>query len=164
MGGKYQNLKLLMTVFMSVLALFIFYLASTQSLTNPNYIILGMGVLYIILGNYFKTIRPNYFLGIKTPWTLESETVWKKTHELAGKMWFIGGIVVVLASMALGKQSNLTVFLIITVIISVIPILYSYLQFKKESRKEGKKERRKEGKKERRKEGKKERRMVDGKA
>lgn len=84
MGNKLQSLKALMTIFMSVLALFIIYTAKNQSMTNLNYIILLIGVLYIILGNYLKTIKPNYFIGIRTPWTLQNETVWKKTHKLAG--------------------------------------------------------------------------------
>ncbi|HLV39232.1 SdpI family protein, partial [Xanthomarina sp.] len=79
MGNKLQNLKVLMTIFMSVLALFIIYSAKNNTFTNPNYILLLIGVLYIILGNYFKTIKANYFIGIRTPWTLESETVWKET-------------------------------------------------------------------------------------
>lgn len=132
MGKKFHNIKVLMTIFMSVLALFIIYSAESQSLTNPNYIILGMGLLFIILGNFFKTIKPNYFLGIRTPWTLEDETVWKKTHRMAGKMWFVGGIVIVFASLILGNQPNLIVFLIITGIITIIPILYSYIQFRNE--------------------------------
>ncbi len=134
MGNKFQNIKVLVTVFMSVLALFIIYSAKSQSLTNPNYVILAMGVLFIILGNYFKTIKPNYFLGIRTPWTLENETVWKKTHKMAGKMWFIGGIVIVFSSLVLSKQLNLNVFLVITGVITIIPILYSYLQFRNEKK------------------------------
>lgn len=131
MGNKLQNLKILMTTFMSVLALFIIYSSKNQTFTNPNYIILFIGVLYIILGNYFKTIKANYFIGIRTPWTLESETVWKETHNLGGKMWFVGGILVVLSSMVLDKQANSTLFLIITAIITIIPVVYSYLLFRK---------------------------------
>ena len=135
MGNKFQNIKVLLTIFMSVLALFIIYSAKNQSLTNPNYIIFGMGLLFIILGNYFKTIKPNYFLGIRTPWTLENETVWKKTHNIAGKMWFIGGMVIVFASLVLSSRPNFTVFLIISGIITIIPILYSYIQFSNERKK-----------------------------
>jgi uncharacterized membrane protein len=134
MGNKFQTLKLLMTIFMSVIALFIIYSAKNQSFTNPNYIVLLIGVLYIILGNYFKTIKANYFLGIRTPWTLENETVWKKTHKLGGKIWFIGGIIVVLSSLILAKQPNFILFLIITGIISIIPIVYSYIIFRKEKK------------------------------
>lgn len=134
MGNKLQNIKVLLTIFMAVLALFIIYSAKNQSFTNPNYMILGIGVLFIILGNYFKTIKPNYFLGIRTPWTLESETVWKETHKLAGKMWFVGGIVIVFASLVLEKQQNLIVFLTVTGIITLIPIVYSYLKFSAEKK------------------------------
>lgn len=132
MGNKLQAIKVLLTTFMSILALFIIYSAKNQSLANPNYILLLMGILYIILGNYFKTFKTNYFIGIKTPWTLENETVWKKTHKLGGIMWFIGGIIIVLSSMILDNQPNLILFLVITGIITIVPIVYSYLLFKKE--------------------------------
>ncbi|MGB5227255.1 MAG: SdpI family protein [Eudoraea sp.] len=131
MGNKYQNIKTLLTLFMSILALFIIYSIKNRSFTNPNYILLSMGVLYTILGNYFKTIKPNYFIGIRTPWTLENDTVWQETHLLAGKIWFIGGLMVVFSSLILNGQSNLTVFIIITMVIVLIPIIYSYLKFKK---------------------------------
>jgi uncharacterized membrane protein len=134
MGNKLQTVKFLLTTFMSILALFIIYTAKHQTLTNQNYIVLLIGILFIILGNYFKTIQPNYFIGIRTPWTLENETVWKKTHKLGGKMWFVGGIIVVLSSLVLDKQLNFTLFLIITAIISIIPITYSYVVFKSEKK------------------------------
>ena len=133
MGNKLHTIKFFLTTFMSILALFIIYSAKNQSFTNPNYIILLIGVLFIILGNYFKTIKPNYFIGIRTPWTLENEAVWKKTHKLGGKLWFVGGIIVVLSSLVLNKQSNFTLFLIITVIITIIPIVFSYTEYKKNS-------------------------------
>jgi len=130
MGNKLQTLKILMTTFMSILALFIIYSAKNQSFANPNYIVLLIGILYIILGNYFKTIKANYFIGIRTPWTLENETVWKETHKLGGKMWFLGGIIVVISSLILDKQTNFTLFMVITGIITIIPIAYSYFKFK----------------------------------
>ena len=115
---------------MSILAIFIIYSANKQSLTNPNYVVLLIGILYIIFGNYFKTIKANYFIGIRTPWTLENETVWKETHKLGGKMWFAGGIIVVISSLILNKQPNFILFMIITGIITIIPIAYSYFKFK----------------------------------
>ncbi len=130
MGKKLGSIKFLLTTLMSILALFIIYSVKNASLANPNYIVLLIGVLYVILGNYFKTIKPNYFIGIKTPWTLENETVWKSTHQLAGKMWFIGGIIVILSSLLADKQSNFILFIVITGVISIVPIAYSYLRFR----------------------------------
>lgn len=130
MGKKYFALKTAMTIFMSVLALIIIYAVKNESLYNPNYIVLLIGILFVILGNYLKTLRANYFIGIKTPWTLENETVWKETHKLAGKMWFVGGFIIILSSLILDKKPNFSVFIGITIIISVVPVIYSFFKYR----------------------------------
>ena len=131
MGKKYTVLKTVLTVFMSVLAMIIIYAAMNESLYNPNYILLLIGVLFAILGNYFKTLRANYFIGIKTPWTLENETVWKETHKLAGKIWFIGGLIIIFGSLILEQTANTFLFVAITVTITLIPVVYSYFKYQR---------------------------------
>lgn len=131
MENKYHNLKFMMTLFMSALAIFIIYSVKEQSITNPAFIILAIGLLYIILGNYMKTLKANYFIGIRTPWTLENESVWKKTHALAGKLWFIGGLAIIISSLTTNKNFNGIFFISVTTIITVIPLIYSFLEFKK---------------------------------
>ena len=130
MGSKFQNLKIILTLFMSVLAVFIIYSAKNESVGNMNYIVMLAGVLFVVLGNYFKTIKPNYFIGIRTPWTLESEKNWKETHLLAGKLWFAGGLLIVFLSLILKNELNFIVFLIITGIITIVPLIYSYMLFR----------------------------------
>ena len=132
MGNKLHTIKFLLTTFMSVLALFIIFSAKNQSFANSNYIVLLIGVLFVLLGNYFKTIKPNYFIGIRTPWTLENETIWKETHKLGGKLWFIGGILIVILSLILEKSQAFAIFMVITGLITIVPIVFSYLMFKKE--------------------------------
>jgi len=131
MGNKLYVLKFMLTAFMSVIAIYAIYSAKVGTMSNPNYIILFLGVLFIILGNYFQTIKANYFIGIRTPWTLESESVWKATHRMAGKLWFVGGLLVVLFSLLLDKSQNTIVFIAITAVITIIPIIYSYLLYKR---------------------------------
>ena len=130
MGNKYFMLKAAMTIFMSILAMIIIYAVKNQTLYNPNYIVLLIGVLLLILGNYFKTLRANYFIGIRTPWTLENETVWKETHKLAGKIWFIGGLLVIVSSMLLDPEANFRLFIGVIVVISLIPVIYSFFKFR----------------------------------
>jgi len=130
MGNKYFMLKAAMTVFMSILAMIIIYAVKNESLYNPNYIVLLIGVLLMILGNYFKTIRANYFIGIRTPWTLENQTVWKETHKLAGKIWFIGGLVIIVSSLLLDKQTNFRLFIGTIIVISLIPVIYSFFKYR----------------------------------
>ena len=130
MGGKYYQIKFMMVIFMSVLALFILHSSNSQTLSSPSIVFVLLGALFMALGNYFKVIKQNYFLGIKTPWTLESEEVWKQTHILAGKLWIIGGLLIVIFSLVLPEDLNFYIFLGITAIISIVPIVYSYIIFK----------------------------------
>jgi uncharacterized membrane protein len=131
MGGKYDQFKFILVAFMSVLTIFIIYISKNQKLSSPSIIFVLLGILFVSLGNYFKVLKQNYFIGIKTPWTLENEEVWKLTHLLAGKMWVIGGLVVVILSLLLPEDINFYFFMSITAVISILPIVYSYLIYKK---------------------------------
>lgn len=131
MGNKFYNLKFLLVLFMSALAVFIIYSVKAQSIANTIFIILAIGLLYMLLGNYMKTIKANYFIGIRTPWTLENETVWKNTHKLAGKLWLIGGLAIVISSLTTDNDFNGIFFITITILITLIPFVYSYLEYKK---------------------------------
>lgn len=131
MGGKFHQLKFLFIVFMSALAMFIIYSAQSQDLTNGNMVYALIGLFFMGIGNYFKTIKANYFIGIRTPWTLESEAVWKNTHQLAGKLWFVGGFLAVVSSFIFSGQVGSIVFLVIVGIIAIVPIVFSYLEFQK---------------------------------
>lgn len=130
MGGKYHQLKFILVSFMSVLALFIIYISKNQNLTSPNIILVLIGILIFALGNYFKVIQQNYFIGIKTPWTLENKEVWKLTHILAGKLWIIGGLLIVILSLILPENINFYVFITILIVIALYPVVYSYVKFK----------------------------------
>jgi uncharacterized membrane protein len=130
MGGKYYQLKFILVLFMSALAFIILNISANQSTSSPNLIFIPIGVLFIALGNYFKVIQPNYFIGIKTPWTLESKEVWKLTHAIAGKLWIAGGLIIVVTSVAIVKSVFIYVFGGVVAIISLVPIVYSYFKFK----------------------------------
>jgi len=129
MGNKLNNLRMILTLFMSGLAIFILYSVQQKS-SNPGFVFAIIGLLFAFLGNYFKTIKPNYFIGIKTPWTLENEEVWKKTHLMGGKLWFVGGLLMTLTFL-LPNEFQFYTFIGITAVITIIPIVYSYLEFKK---------------------------------
>ena len=129
MGNKLNNLRLILALFMSALAIYILY-SVQQKTSNPVLIFPLVGLLFAFLGNYFKTIKPNYFIGIRTPWTLENEEVWKKTHIIGGKLWFVGGLLMALTFL-LPNEMQLYTFLGITAVITIVPIVYSYLEFKK---------------------------------
>ena len=86
-----------------------------------------MGLLFVVIGNYLPKCKQNYTVGIKLPWTLASEENWNRTHRLAGRIWVGGGILMML----LGFVSFLWVMLSVPVMMALVPILYSYLLYRK---------------------------------
>lgn len=99
--------------------------------TSSNIPFILVGFLYIVLGNYIQQCKHNYFIGVRTPWTLSSETVWNKTHRLASKLFVISGFLILLASF-LTFWYQLSVLLISTLFTVCILVIYSYQMFKKE--------------------------------
>lgn len=133
MGDKYFTLRLMLTIFFSLLAIFIVYSGKEGDIKHPNFLFALIGILFTMLGNYFQTVRPNYFIGIRTPWTLESENVWKSTHRLGGKIWMVGGILIAVLAFIISNNSLYSIiFGIIIFVMAVVPIVHSYLAYKKE--------------------------------
>ena len=130
MGGKYYQIKFILVLIMSLLTMFIIHLTKNESISNPNLIFALIGILIVVMGNYFKVIQPNYFLGIRTPWTLENKEVWKATHTFASKLWFIGGLVIVLGGLILENDSFSVAFITLVILLAVVPMVYSYIKFK----------------------------------
>ena len=90
----------------------------------------ALGALFYYCGVLIENAKRNWFIGIRTPWTLSSEMVWDKTHKLGGKLFKIAGII---ALFGIILESYAFIFLIIPVIfISIYLIAYSYFEFQKE--------------------------------
>lgn len=136
MGNKYYQLKFLMVLFMSLLAVLILYNVQSESLSNIKMVYVLIGFLIVALGNYFQTLQPNYFIGIRTPWTLENEVVWKETHRLAGRLWFFGGFVAILSVLLLPTKASFVAFISIVMVLALIPFVFSYLKFRSLSKTE----------------------------
>ncbi|MDA8595160.1 SdpI family protein [Flavobacteriaceae bacterium] len=125
----YKQIRIIITVLNSILCVFIINSASSSSVGNINYIIMGVGVLYLSLGYYMPSLPRNYFIGIRTPWTLEKESVWLATHKMSSKLWMFGGTAVIIASLLFSNDLLTTIFLVITLVLVIIPVIYSYLKF-----------------------------------
>ena len=82
-----------------------------------------MGLMFVVIGNYLPKCKQNYTVGYKIPWTLDSEENWNKTHRVAGFLWVIGGIVMILA----GFFAGVWVTMGICTVIALVPIVYSYV-------------------------------------
>lgn len=90
-----------------------------------------IGLLMIVLGNYMSKIKPNWFMGIRTPWTMSSENVWNKTHRVGGYAFILFGLLIILSSF-LPKVLGLIAFILGIMIVTVGTFGYSYWVYRQE--------------------------------
>jgi uncharacterized membrane protein len=91
-------------------------------------------LIFVVLGNYMNNVKPNFFFGIRTPWTLSDDDNWRKTHHLGSRLWFFGGLIMLALTLALPEVSASLVILVGGLVLAIIPIVYSYRLFRKKQR------------------------------
>lgn len=98
----------------------IFIIFVSLNYKMPSYLNLSvfLGLSFIVIGNYLPKTKQNYTIGIKIPWTLNSTDNWNKTHRLAGFLWVIGGVLLIIF------PKQISIF--ITILITIVPCVYSY--------------------------------------
>jgi uncharacterized membrane protein len=126
----FQKIALGIVVFLSALNIVIIFSTANQGFRVDKLVFPMVGLLFAFLGNVMNNIKPNYFVGIRTPWTLESEDTWKATHRLAGKVWFVGGIVITIVTLVLPSNIAFIVFMSGIISMAFLPVIYSYIYFK----------------------------------
>ena len=91
-----------------------------------------IGLLFFYIGILLENAKRNWFIGIRTPWTLSSEKVWNKTHKLGSKMFKVAGIIVLVGFLF---QEYVIYFILVPVLfVSVYTVIYSYVEYQKEKR------------------------------
>ena len=108
-------------------------LAALGTLFNMTLMLLpAVGLLFIGIGYLMSGAKRNFFIGIRTPWTLSSDTVWDKTHKLGSRLFMLGGVVTILCAF-LG-ESGIWIMLVAMLGASFVPIVYSYVLYQRETK------------------------------
>ena len=133
-SAVFNKLAIGVVVFMAALSFVTIRMSLDKTIDSAKLMLPLIGLLFAFLGNLMNNIKPNYFAGIRVPWTLHSDYNWRKTHQLAGKIWFAGGLLIVVLSFFLPVEANAFVMMGITAIMVIIPIGYSFSLYKKEQK------------------------------
>ncbi|MGI5876887.1 MAG: SdpI family protein [Dethiobacteria bacterium] len=126
----YQILKAVLVIFMMVLYGLVILSSFGHQVPVGEIVLVSIGFLFVIMGVCMKRFKHNYFVGIKTPWTLADERVWQKTHQLGGKVWVFAGFLGIFAAF-LGGITRVVILGISLSIALIIPIVYSYLEYRR---------------------------------
>jgi immunity protein, SdpI family len=94
-------------------------------------VLVGIGALFMLLGNLLPLARSNFIFGIRTPWTLSSDTVWTRSHRVGGYAMVAAGLVTIVSAF-LGRPLGIAVALLSLLTAGIVPVVYSYLLWSRE--------------------------------
>ena len=134
--SNYQKIRFIATLLQASVFGWLAYKATnldhSSGREEMSLVMAFVGLLIAGMGNYMMTVKPNYFVGIRTPWTLQNEAVWRKTHRMGGQLMVAGGLLSSLLALIVPMPYKVGCFVGIILLTTLIPVMYSYIYFQQE--------------------------------
>jgi uncharacterized membrane protein len=130
-GKSYYIIRILLISFFSIIFSTVITSGIGIKVNIERIMVPSLLIMFMLIGNYMSTLRFNWFVGIRTPWTMTNEEVWRKTHFFAGRLWFWASLIALPISFLFTNSGLFVFFMTVVGGISIIPIVYSYLLYKK---------------------------------
>ena len=128
-SGPYRLMRLVLTALLGIVHALMVASALGASVDVGRWAPFTVGVTFAILGNVLGKVRPNYFVGIRTPWTLASARSWERTHRVGGRVFVAAGIAMAVAGLAAIPPLTVAVFIADGIAILGL-VVYSYLAWR----------------------------------
>jgi len=133
---RLQRIGFSVALYLAAVSAMLIYVISTNHVdVVMKFVFIAMGLLFALIGNNMYNLKPNYFAGMRLPWTLENEDNWRATHHVAGRLWFFGGFVIALLAFVLDEQWSVYSTFIALSFLVLIPVIYSYRYYKRSQQK-----------------------------
>jgi uncharacterized membrane protein len=130
-NGYFILMRYAISLFLHGIFLFVILDNMDYDLPMLNLVYGGLGLLWIVIGNGMGQLRSNFFIGIRTPWTLTDKDNWRKTHRLSARLWVLTGFLMLISAFFL-NPIGLLVALIVTIALTVVvPTVYSYMLYRR---------------------------------
>lgn len=128
---QYYLLFFGVSLLMLVIELYTIAFSLNMKIFNINAIMpFGVGLLFTVIGNMMPKFKQNFYAGIRTSWTIADSDVWYRTHRLGGKLWFIGGILMMVSAI-LPTQLKMILFFTVVAVLVIVPMAYSYVIYRR---------------------------------
>jgi uncharacterized membrane protein len=126
-GDEYYRIRFAIHIYLAVFSCFVILLLQLGYQRGvEKWVFAGVGILIMVLGYYLGKVRPNYFVGVRTPWTLLDNEVWRRTHKMAGSLWIAVGAVMLVAGFFLPVMTGVFLVFVAVVLLSALPYIYSF--------------------------------------
>src|SRR5436190_14718682 len=130
--SRLQRIAFAVTLFLAAVLCMLIYSSIHEDMAfKGRFVLPGVGLLIAVVGNYISNIKPNYFAGIRLPWTLDNNENWRKTHLLGGKLMFAGGLLIAIISLFTSFPLSMIILIAILSLMILITCIYSYNLYKK---------------------------------
>jgi uncharacterized membrane protein len=126
----YMKLTDLLAVFFTFLQVVLVVSAFQPKLDVSRIMFIGVGVLFVLIGNYLPKLPQNWFAGLRVPWTLDDEGVWKQANRFAGRLFFAEGLLFVATSF-LPPTWMYTVMMVSVLGLVAVSFVYAYVVWRK---------------------------------
>jgi uncharacterized membrane protein len=122
----YGRILISVFAFLTVLHTSVLLMAVGAAVPLNRVMLVGLGVMLALIGNWLGKVRRNFWMGIRTPWTLKSDVVWERTHRVAAKVFFAGGLIGALVALIVSNWITVIGFIAGMLAIAVWSIGYSW--------------------------------------
>ncbi|MFL5503070.1 MAG: SdpI family protein [Gemmatimonadaceae bacterium] len=130
-GGAFETIIVTIMLFMLALHVVVLLAALGYPVAMNRVLPFGVGILFVVIGNLLPRARPNWFIGIRTPWTLSSDRVWEKTHRFGGRLFVASGLLTLIAALVVPHWAIKVLFASITAT-AAGALIYSYMEWRRE--------------------------------
>lgn len=130
-SGTYALMMNSLALFFAVVHLITVGVAVGWSISVPRLISVGAALLLVVLGNELGRVTPNYFVGIRTPWTLADPEVWRTTHRVGARLFVGGGLAAALVSLVVPESWLIVTSFPLIIVPALATIPYSYLVWRR---------------------------------
>lgn len=130
-AGTFEAIFISIMLLLLVMHVALLAAAAGYPIKFERWVPVGVGALLIVLGNLLPRARPNWFVGVRTPWTLSSDRVWEKTHRLAGYVFVVAGIIVAVLGLT-GYHFGPVLMGPVIGVAALSLVVYSYIEWRRE--------------------------------
>lgn len=120
-----------LVVFVALLQVFSYGTALEWPIGMERGIFVAIGALFLMVGNVLPRLRSTWWIGIRTPWTLDSDEVWRSTHRLGGRTFMAGGLIILLGAAAAPADLRWKIMLGALILAVGVPALHSYFSWRR---------------------------------
>lgn len=130
-GGAFEGIIVSVMLFMLGLHIVVLRASLGHQVDMARVMPFGIGILLVVIGNLLPRARPNWFVGIRTPWTLSSDRVWEKTHRFGGRLFVAAGLIIALSALVWVQWAHVVLITVILMTTAAV-LFYSYREWKRE--------------------------------